>query len=77
MFLTHAMRLAIYGSAIGLVVAIASSMILRNRIDRLPAGTVAEYVAPLAVLVLSAAIAALIPARMASSIDPARTLRAE
>jgi len=77
MFLVQTARLMGYGAAVGLAVAAAFAMLLRNRIARLPASSPMDFAVPIALLALSALVATLVPARGAAAIDPARTLRAE
>ena len=77
LFVMQTVQLMAYGAAVGLTVAVAFSMVLRSRVARLPASVPTDFAIPLALLVLSALIATLIPARTAASIDPAKTLRAE
>jgi ABC-type antimicrobial peptide transport system permease subunit len=77
MFLLQTAQLMGYGAAVGLAVAGAFSMLLRSRIARLPGSSPTDFVVPIALLVLSALIATLVPARSAAAIDPARSLRAE
>ena len=77
MFLQQTARLMAYGSVVGLAVAWIFAMALRSRIAHLPASALTDFAVPIALLALSAAIATLVPARTAASIDPARTLRAE
>ena len=77
MFVVQMRQLMAYGAAVGLGVAGLFSLVLRNRISRLPASVPADFAVPIVLLALSAFIATLVPARMAASIDPAKTLRAE
>ena len=77
MFLRQTARLMVYGSAVGLAVAWIFAIALRSRIAHLPSSSFADFAVPIALLALSAAVATLVPARTAASIDAARTLRAE
>jgi len=77
MFLRQTARLMAYGSAVGFAVAWIFAMGLRSRIAHLPSSSFADFAVPIALLAFSAAVATLLPARAAASIDPARTLRAE
>ena len=69
--------LPVASAVAGLVVALASSVVMRNRIEQLPAGASSEFLIPLVVLVAAATAAVIISARAAASVDPATTLRSD
>ena len=77
MFLRGAGRLILYGSAFGVVAALALAALVRRQVPFLPAAAVTEFVAPLSILALFAVVAGLVPAGRAANVDPARTLREE
>jgi ABC-type antimicrobial peptide transport system permease subunit len=69
--------MALIGSAVGLVLAIAAAGAMSNLVFGVAPTDVASIVAATAVLMLVAAVASYVPARRAAAVDPAVTLRAE
>jgi predicted permease len=76
-FVRGAGRLIVIGSAVGILAAIALATLVRSQVPFLPSVDVMEFVLPMAILIVFAVAAGLVPARRASRVDPARTLRAE
>jgi ABC-type antimicrobial peptide transport system permease subunit len=69
--------MALVGSAIGLVLAIAAAGVMSNLVFGVAPTDAASIVGATALLMLVAAAASYIPARRAAAVDPAVTLRAE
>ena len=70
-------RMALLGSAVGLGIAAALSGAMSNLVFGVAPRDVASLAVGASVLLLVAAVASYIPARRASGVDPAVTLRAE
>ncbi len=77
MVLKQAMIVACAGTAVGLVGALASSRLLKSMLFDVRPSDPTTLAGVTALLLLTAASAAYIPARRATRIDPARALRAE
>jgi putative ABC transport system permease protein len=75
--LGEGLRVAGLGLGAGLVLALAGGRVLRSQLYGVGSADPATYVALSAVLLLVAAAATWIPARRATRVDPAITLRAE
>jgi predicted permease len=71
-----AVRLTAFGLALGIPTAIGLAGLLRSRVPVLPS-PLTEFALPVFVLISSALLAGLIPARRAALVDPSRTLRTE
>jgi predicted permease len=74
---SHALRLALAGIAIGTVAAILVAPALGSQLFGIGRADPATYIIVAGALLAVAAIAALVPARRAMKIEPATTLRAE
>jgi len=70
-------RLALIGLAAGLVLALVGARALRSQLYGIASSDPATYVALSCVLLLVAVLATYLPARRATRVDPAITLRAE
>jgi putative ABC transport system permease protein len=70
-------RLALIGLAAGLVLALVGTRALRSQLYGIGSADPATYLALSAVLLLVAVVATYLPARRATKVDPAITLRAE
>jgi putative ABC transport system permease protein len=70
-------RLALIGLAAGLALALAGARALRSQLYGIGSADPATYVGLSAVLLLVAVLATYLPARRATRVDPAITLRAE
>jgi ABC-type antimicrobial peptide transport system permease subunit len=77
MLLGNAMSWVAIGLSAGLVLSIASTVLLRHLFAVFGAGIVASLGAAGVTLLAAAAAACFIPARRAASIDPMKALRAE
>jgi ABC-type antimicrobial peptide transport system permease subunit len=77
MFLVHGLTLSVAGVVIGLVVAAALGRLMSSLLFGVEPMDPAAYIAAIGVILAAAALASYVPARRASSIDPAETLRAE
>jgi ABC-type antimicrobial peptide transport system permease subunit len=77
MILRQGMLLSLLGIAAGVVGALAATRLLRTLLYGLTATDVATYVAVASVIAIVSALASILPARRATGIDPAVTLRAE
>jgi predicted permease len=75
--LRHSLTLVVAGSAIGLAGAIMLGRFVAGMVFGVPARDPVSLVAAPVVLLVVAAIAALVPARRAAGIDPARAIRVE
>jgi ABC-type antimicrobial peptide transport system permease subunit len=75
--LRGALRLVAIGTVAGVTAAALMAMALRSRVPLLPPARAVEYAVPTLLLAVSAVIAGMIPARRASRVDPARTLRTD
>ena len=75
--LGEGLRVAGLGLGAGLVLALTGGRVLRSQLYGVGSADPATYVALSAVLLLVAAAATWIPARRATRVDPAITLRAE
>ncbi len=77
MVLGQGMRLACAGAAIGLLVSMVSSRLLRNQLFRVSPFDPLTFVVMAGVLIAAAALASGIPARRATRVDPMVALRYE
>jgi predicted permease len=77
MVMRGAMLQAVVGLAIGIPVAIFCVRYVKSQLYEITSASVPVMTIAIGVLVLAAAIAGIIPARRAASIDPARALRIE
>ena len=77
MILRQGMLLSLLGIAAGVVGALAATRLLRTLLYGLTATDVATYVAVASIIAIVSALASILPARRATGIDPAVTLRAE
>jgi putative ABC transport system permease protein len=77
MVLKQALMVAGVGTAIGLVGALAGARVLTSQLFEIRPSDPVTLVSVAALLLLTAAAAAYIPARRATRIDPARALRSE
>ncbi|MCP5110894.1 MAG: ABC transporter permease [bacterium] len=75
--LRHGLILALVGSAVGLVLAVASSRLITSLIFGISAADPLTLVASILLLVLVAALASYLPAWRATRTDPVSALRAE
>lgn len=75
--LADATRTAAAGGALGLVAAVALAGLVRHLLHGVEPTDAATLAATVVVLLLTAAVAAYVPARRASRLDPARVLRGE
>jgi putative ABC transport system permease protein len=73
----QALRLALFGTGIGLVLAVALSRVMESGVLGVAVGDVRIFVVFAAVLVGTALLAGYIPARRAAAIDPIDALRVE
>jgi putative ABC transport system permease protein len=71
------MRLALGGLVAGMVLALVGTRALRSQLYGIRSSDPATYLALSAVLLLVAVLATYLPARRATRVDPAITLRAE
>jgi putative ABC transport system permease protein len=71
------MSMAVAGSAVGLVLALAAAGVMSNLVYGVAPRDAASLVGATCILFLVAALASYFPARRAASVDPAVTLRAE
>jgi putative ABC transport system permease protein len=74
---SQALRLAALGVGIGLVVALATSSVLRSMLYGVGATDFTTYVIGCAVLVAATIAASLLPARSAARVDPMTVMRSE
>jgi macrolide transport system ATP-binding/permease protein len=77
MVMRGAMLQAIAGLAIGIPVSIFCVRYVKSQLFEITSVNVPVMVIAIGVLLLTAAIAGIIPARRAASIDPVRALRIE
>ena len=77
MVLTQGMRLAGIGAAVGLVVSLVSSTLLRNQLFHVSSFDPLTFALMAAVLIAAALLASYIPARRATRVDPMVALRYE
>ncbi len=77
MFVLHGLALAAIGAAIGLGAAAASTRFMRSLLFGISPLDPWTYVAVPFILIAAAVLAAYLPARRASSVDPMEALRAE
>ena len=77
MVLGDSMRLVVAGVVIGAPLAVMLGRVARNLVYGIPAGHFSTLGSTVLVLVVVAVLAALVPARRASSVDPALALRME
>jgi ABC-type antimicrobial peptide transport system permease subunit len=75
--LTSGAKLALIGSALGLLGAVGVSRLLMVAFPAVQTGSVAVLIGATALLIAIAQIAAYVPARYASKISPTEALRAE
>jgi len=73
----YGLRLAVLGLLVGFVLAAASARLLEGLLVGVEAHDPFTAVAAATILLLAAFLAADLPARRASRVDPARALRAE
>jgi putative ABC transport system permease protein len=73
--LTDSLRPVLIGAAVGLASAVAASSAARALLFGTPPTEVSAYLLAVAVLVATAAVGSLIPARRAARVDPVRALR--
>jgi len=71
------MRLAVVGLGAGMALALVGTRALRSQLYGIRSSDPATYVALSAVLLVVAVLATYLPARRATRVDPAITLRAE
>ena len=69
--------MAVAGSVVGLVLAIAATGAMRNLVYGVAPGDAASMLGAAALLMLVAGLASYLPARRAAAVDPGTTLRAE
>jgi ABC-type antimicrobial peptide transport system permease subunit len=69
--------MAIVGSAVGLMLAIAAAGVMRNLVYDVAPRDVVSILGAAAVLMLVAGVASYVPARRAAAVDPGVTLRTE
>jgi macrolide transport system ATP-binding/permease protein len=77
LLMREGVSLVIIGVAIGLLLGFGSAQVLRTLLYGVGAGDPLTFVGAPALLMLVGALAAFLPARRASRVDPARVLRAE
>jgi ABC-type antimicrobial peptide transport system permease subunit len=77
MFVSYGLRLAAVGIAIGLVAAGALSRVLQSLLFGITPLDPPTYVTTVLVLMAASVVASYLPARKASRVDPAETLRGE
>jgi ABC-type antimicrobial peptide transport system permease subunit len=77
MFVRHALLLSLIGAACGLTAAFALTRLMKSLLFDVSPADPLTYVAVSAGLILAAMLASYLPARRASTIDPAVALRAE
>ena len=77
LMLAQGMTTALAGATIGGAIALASSVVLRSRVFRVPPIDFTAFLVTAAILVAVVLIASLIPARSASRLDPLVVLREE
>jgi ABC-type antimicrobial peptide transport system permease subunit len=77
MLMGGGLKLVGMGAALGVLAALAATPALANLLFGVQARDVASFVVMPLVLIVVATLAAYVPARRASRIDPVRALRAE
>jgi ABC-type antimicrobial peptide transport system permease subunit len=77
MVLSEGMKLVLAGSAIGLIGSAVASRLLRTMLFGVSPNDIQTYLPAPAVLALVALVAVMIPAFMASRVDPMEALREE
>lgn len=77
MFVRHGLALSAAGAVFGLAAALALTRLMRALLFDVSPTDPVTYLAVLSALILAAALASYLPARRASSVDPADALRAE
>lgn len=77
LMLAHGMTTALAGAAIGGAIALASSVVLRSQMFRVPPIDFTAFLVTAAILIAVVLVASLIPARAASRVDPLVVLREE
>ncbi|MGH9853395.1 MAG: FtsX-like permease family protein, partial [Blastocatellia bacterium] len=75
--LTHAVRLWLAGSVIGLIAAWPVGRALQSQLYGVGGADAVALAAALSLLLVTALLAGLVPARRAGRVDPAVTLRSE
>ncbi len=75
MVLRRGLALTLAGAAIGIVFAFPATRLLKSQLYRVSANDPITYVGLLVLLLATAALASYLPARRASSVDPAEVLR--
>jgi ABC-type antimicrobial peptide transport system permease subunit len=74
---THALRMGLAGAAIGLVLAVAATRVLRAQLYQVSATDPVTMGAVVLVLIGTVLLAAYLPARRAMRVDPLEALRSE
>jgi ABC-type antimicrobial peptide transport system permease subunit len=69
--------MAVAGAACGLAASLALTRLMRSLLYEVSPADPPTYAAALAALILAAVAASYVPARRATRVDPATTLRAE
>jgi ABC-type antimicrobial peptide transport system permease subunit len=77
MIVTHSTKPVATGSLIGLVVAAAVSLLFAAGIPEMETRDPLSYAGVILLIVITAFLASLMPARRAASINPVEALRAE
>jgi putative ABC transport system permease protein len=71
------MRVAILGIVVGALISFVSSRMLTAQLFAISPGDPVAFVGAAAMLILAIAVAAFIPARRATRVDPTQALRSE
>jgi ABC-type antimicrobial peptide transport system permease subunit len=77
MFVRHGLVLSAIGAACGLVVALVLTQLMKSLLFDVSPADPLTYLAVSVVLILAAMLASYLPARRATTVDPAEALRAE
>ncbi|MCX6626491.1 MAG: ABC transporter permease [Candidatus Solibacter sp.] len=77
MFVRHGLVLSAIGAACGLIAAFALTRLMKSLLFDVSPADPLTYLAVSAVLILAAMLASYLPARQATTVDPAEALRAE
>ncbi len=77
MVLRRGIALTLVGAALGILVALPATRLLKSQLYRVSAGDPVTYVGLLVLLLGAGALASWVPARRASAMDPAEVLREE
>ncbi len=75
LILSHSIRLAVIGGGVGTLIAVGVARVLGSLSGILNTFDVWVYAVSIAIVILAAALAAAIPARRASKLDPMSILR--